>query len=49
MKVGIWKKHGRWVFALLIVGLVSLKFLPNKKEEEEEEPESEDEPKAGAE
>jgi|GEM_PF-2055377 hypothetical protein len=42
MKVGIWKKHGRWVFALLIVGLIGLKFLPSKKEEEEE-PETDEE------
>jgi hypothetical protein len=34
MKVGLWKKHGRWLFALIIVGLIVMVVAGKKKKSE---------------
>jgi hypothetical protein len=35
MKVGLWKKHGRWLFALIIVGIIVGAVAGRKKKKEE--------------
>jgi hypothetical protein len=44
MKVGLWTKHGRWVFAAALIGLVVMGFLGRGKDDDEEDDASEDEP-----
>jgi hypothetical protein len=34
MKVGLWKKHGRWLFALIIIGLIVGAVAGKKKKAE---------------